>query len=428
MSPLMSHNRIITSSKSPASILTKVNKTSQSTAISVPSQKTVTEPSSSSTMGSSLSTAPTKSIKGASIISVPTARSYADMEQMEEVEEVGSSIASRKRAKGKQIRPRQQQLNTQIGEDGEEDVENGEEALPDYNNMYMYEFVKDLGVGRRSKAYVEQQEMFNQQQKVDKKEQRIRDIRILEGRGPSPQRELEKEEGEEEDELQAEDGNDDETRNKDEKFSFAKIEISTSKPSSAHKTFAPQVRVIDGRIELDMDSLTVDHAVVEAVENQGPMEYVEESSSTKFINSASFGKKVRSERWNDEETELFYKALSQWGTDFSIICRLFPSKTRIAVRNKYKREDRYNHSRIEEALSNRAPIDLEQYSQMTKIEFPEVSELDEVKKLSEENEGDDSLLPENGYEDEYGDEQETGPEEEIVEQEDDGEEIVGMVE
>lgn len=70
---------------------------------------------------------------------------------------------------------------------------------------------------------------------------------------------------------------------------------------------APQVRVVDGRIELDMDSLTVDHDIVDAVEDQGPMEYVEESALTKFVNSSSYSTKLKSEKWSEEDTERFYE-------------------------------------------------------------------------------------------------------------------------
>lgn len=127
--------------------------------------------------------------------------------------------------------------------------------------------------------------------------------------------------------------------------------------------------------------------------DQGPIEYVDESSTSRFVNSATFSNKFRSEKWSEDETELFYKvtfaihfgkankssvsillkhehdtmndliffpctiqAISQWGTDFGIICKLFPSKTRIAIRNKFKREDRYNRSRVEAALNNKVPI------------------------------------------------------------------------
>ncbi|KAF8924923.1 Transcription factor TFIIIB component B, partial [Haplosporangium bisporale] len=182
--------------------------------------------------------------------------------------------------------------------------------------------------------------------------------------------------------------------------------------------FAPQVRVVDGRIELDLDSLTVDHATVDGVD-QGPIEYVDESSTSRFVNSATFSNKFRSEKWSEDETELFYKAISQWGTDFGIICKLFPSKTRIAIRNKFKREDRYNRSRVEAALNNKVPIDLDQYSQMTGADYPEVDENEIIKKLDETEEGDTmSLL------DQEMDDLEYEEEEEIV---DDGEEIVGEI-
>jgi transcription factor TFIIIB component B'' len=63
-----------------------------------------------------------------------------------------------------------------------------------------------------------------------------------------------------------------------------------------------------------MDSLTVDHAAVDAAADQGPMEYVEESSTTRFINSASYSKTNKGEKWTDEETEQFYKVYTnmQW--------------------------------------------------------------------------------------------------------------------
>lgn len=40
---------------------------------------------------------------------------------------------------------------------------------------------------------------------------------------------------------------------------------------------------------------------------QGPIEYVDESSTSKYVNSATFSNKFRSEKWSEDETELFYK-------------------------------------------------------------------------------------------------------------------------
>ncbi|KAI8602991.1 hypothetical protein EDD21DRAFT_319648 [Dissophora ornata] len=413
MSPPPTHSRTITSPRSPTFTVAKVHKTNQTTPISIPPQRAAAEPISTSAAGSSSassSAAPSKSTKGVSIISVPTARSRSELEDTEEAEAAEIAASARKRSKGKAIRSR---IHV---DEVEEETEDGEEGMPDYVNMFMYEFVKDLGRGRRSKVYAEQEKMLNEKRKQNKKEERIRAIRRMEGRGPSPPRTFR--EGEEgEDELIDED----EPQNKDVKLAKSESSLSMSAPIT--KTFAPQVRVIDGRIELDLDSLTVDHAAVEAPLHQGPMEYVEESSSTKFVNSATYTKKITSERWTAQETERFYEAIAQWGTDFGIICRLFPSKTRTAVKNKYKREDRYNHTRVEEAMNSRTPIDLEKYSQMTDTAFPEVSE---IEKQPEDDEDEQPLFPENAFEEQFDEDEDVVQDDISYEEEE--EEIVGTIE
>ncbi|KAG0333370.1 Transcription factor TFIIIB component B [Podila horticola] len=391
MSPPPSHSKPVASGpKSPNFTPTKVvEKPGQGFAITFPSSAGSSSLSESQQQSSQSSTA-----KGASIITVPSARSYEREDEDGEAEE-----AARKRAKGKHVvRPRH----------GEEEVE-GEDAMPDYSDTPMYEFVKDMGTGRRSQVFLERQKQIDEKRKIARKERRIKDIRSAEGRAtPLPGEEDEGEEMLEELESAVE---------KEEEVKKAKIATTIL---SQPKTFAPQVRVVDGRIELDLDSLTVDHATVDGIE-QGPIEYVDESSTSKFVNSATYSNKFRSEKWSEDETELFYKAISQWGTDFGIICKLFPSKTRIAIRNKFKREDRYNRSRVEAALSNKEPIDLDQYSQMTGADYPEVNEDEIIKKLDETEVGDTMSLLDQQLDDlEYEEE----PEEEIV---DDGEEIIGEI-
>ncbi|KAF9358392.1 Transcription factor TFIIIB component B [Mortierella sp. AD094] len=430
MSPPI-HSKLIVSPRSPIVTPTKVTKdrTNQVTAISIPSSDAGSSSATPAISSSSNSTL-AKQSKGASVISVPTARSYSELEEIDETEEAESSNSPRKRSKGKSTRPRNQPIV--YNDDGEEVTEDGEELVPDYANMYMYQFTRDLGVGKRSKVYQEHQKALEAKRRVSKRKERIDAIRKMEGRGPSPtpgEDDDDDEDGEEEEEdndgvARDGDGSGDEEANKQEKAARAKSEISTPKPAPQPKTFAPQVRLVDGRIELDVDSLVVDHDIVEADTNQEPMEYVEESSSTKFVNNSTFSRKIASERWSEKDTNLFYEALAQWGTDFGIICRLFPSKTRIAVRNKYKREDRYNHSRVEEALNSRRPIDLDKYSKMIGTEFPEVSEEDLIKKLPDMDEDDQALLGTPDFEDEYGDG------EEIVEEkaQEEAEEIIGMIE
>jgi hypothetical protein len=59
-----------------------------------------------------------------------------------------------------------------------------------------------------------------------------------------------------------------------------------------------------------MDSLTVDHAVVDAADHLEPLEYVDESAATRFTNSASYSKKNKSEKWSEEDTERFFEVSS----------------------------------------------------------------------------------------------------------------------
>lgn len=82
------------------------------------------------------------------------------------------------------VRPRQ----------GEEEVE-GEDAMPDYSDTPMYEFVKDMGTGRRSQVFLERQKQIDEKRKIARKERRIKDIRSAEGRAtPLPGEEDEGEE------------------------------------------------------------------------------------------------------------------------------------------------------------------------------------------------------------------------------------------
>ncbi|KAF9427370.1 Transcription factor TFIIIB component B [Entomortierella beljakovae] len=341
---------------------------SQSTAISIPVQRP--SDASSSVIPNPSAATSSKPTKGTSI-TVPSARVHADIEETDDTEDPDNLNSSRKRSKGKSHRPREQPL-MYSAEEAEELMEDGEELMPDYANMYMYQFTRDLGVGKRSKVYQEHQKLFETKRRINKRKQRIKAIREMEGRSqpsfpvPGYMDDEDDEDNEDEDIKGDENGG-------LERYNRAKSEAATPK-ASQQKTFAPQVRIIDGRIEVDADSLVVDHDVVEADTNQGPMEYVEESSSTKFVNSATFNRKIPSERWSEKDTDIFYEA------------------------------------------------NLDKYSKMIGTEFPEVSGEDLIKKLAELDEDEQEALGTPGLE-EY--------EEEVVQdivQEEDAEEIVGMIE
>ncbi|KAG0226917.1 Transcription factor TFIIIB component B [Actinomortierella wolfii] len=354
--------------------------------------------------------------KQASLITVPTSRSRhsisGDQNDISGAGSTGSTSmaagsTSKRRASvqklsdraKKSVKRRQSEEGNEhdggdgYAEGGEDDNlvdEDDEDYVPDYSNTPMFEFVRDMGCGRRSAMYQEKELLWEQQREREREARKRREAGL--------------------EDVQ------------DNKGRF--IKEATPKPRAA-RSFGPKVRVVDGKMVLDEESLQIDHADLEEPQDEGPMEYVEESASTTYINSSSYSSKNRAEKWTPRETELFYEALSQWGTDFGIIQKLFPKKSRIAVRNKFKREDRINKARVEAALTNKTPIDLEQYSQMTATTFSNMTEEEILKNIQKEEEekAQQLIKSEEGQEleEEQEPEPEPEPEEEIVE------EIVGTI-
>lgn len=55
-------------------------------------------------------------------------------------------------------------------------------------------------------------------------------------------------------------------------------------------------------------------------------------------------------KWKERDTKKFFKALSLFGTDFSMVALLFKGRDRSQLINKYHKEERDNPNRIEAAL------------------------------------------------------------------------------
>ena len=134
--------------------------------------------------------------------------------------------------------------------------------------------------------------------------------------------------------------------------------------------FNVRVRIgLNGETVVDEESLYVDNS---AEQDTHDYVHVEESDTTKFINSATHSKKLRGSRWSAMETELFYdvrscsaviwlsskdsnQALSQFGENYELISYVLPGRDRKACKNKFKAEDRRNSARIDQCLKNRVP-------------------------------------------------------------------------
>lgn len=123
--------------------------------------------------------------------------------------------------------------------------------------------------------------------------------------------------------------------------------------ASVTQVVAPQVRIINGEIVLDEDTLLNTPAVEGACL---PMDVVHDTG--RHLTSHAFVTRMGSNRWKKDDTDLFYDALSMCGTDFSLMSMLFPSRTREQLKGKYKIEERCNPARVGKCLRTKKPFDV----------------------------------------------------------------------
>ncbi|KAI1607913.1 hypothetical protein EDD36DRAFT_372853, partial [Exophiala viscosa] len=135
----------------------------------------------------------------------------------------------------------------------------------------------------------------------------------------------------------------------------------------------PQQIVVNGKIVVTNESREVafgagvEQAVIEDADVA-----LEDDRIYKYVNQGTLGKHAgrrRGTRWDDEQTELFYKGLRMFGTDFAMIANLFPGLDRKQVKLKYIIEEREVPVRVRESVAAKEPVDIEEYSRMTNQEY-----------------------------------------------------------
>ena len=162
----------------------------------------------------------------------------------------------------------------------------------------------------------------------------------------------------------------------------------TEQPVDWKPQSGPKMRIVNGEIVLDNTSLQVDrHA--DAAREAGDLEDVVESSLTRKINQATYGKRSKTETWDEDMTDLFYRGLRMFGTDFMVISKLFPGRSRRQIKLKFNNEERRDPQRIKDTLLGpREAISLAAYSEMTNTVYDDPKavqqELDEEKKRIED--------------------------------------------
>ncbi|XP_065821684.1 transcription factor TFIIIB component B'' homolog isoform X2 [Labrus bergylta] len=125
----------------------------------------------------------------------------------------------------------------------------------------------------------------------------------------------------------------------------------------------PQVKVAeDGTLIIDEESLTVEVLRAKGPNPANDRDPIFERGSTTTY--ASFRKPTYSKPWSSEETDMFFLAISMVGTDFSMICQLFPHRSRSEIKNKFKKEERENSWRVDKAFRERRKLDIEYFSKL----------------------------------------------------------------
>ncbi|KAJ0147667.1 Transcription factor TFIIIB component B'' [Colletotrichum tanaceti] len=149
-------------------------------------------------------------------------------------------------------------------------------------------------------------------------------------------------------------------------------------PAASMASTGPQFQIIDGQIVVDQNSLSLDrHAIAAAAAEGEDMLEIEENDFTTLTTQNSYrtGSKLKGPNvWNEEETELFYRGLRMFGTDFQMISGMFPGKNRRHVKMKFNREERHAPARIDAILVGKKElhINLEEYKTWTKAEYEPV--------------------------------------------------------
>lgn len=140
----------------------------------------------------------------------------------------------------------------------------------------------------------------------------------------------------------------------------------------------PNTIIVDGQIQIDESTLQIDRHADAAVERDAErLEGVDESELTRRVTQSTWAKHDKSGGWNEEQTDKFYEALRMFGTDFQMISKMLPGRTRRSVKLKFTREERHDEPRIKRALlGERLPVDLEEYSRLSKTVFADPKELE----------------------------------------------------
>jgi transcription factor TFIIIB component B'' len=135
------------------------------------------------------------------------------------------------------------------------------------------------------------------------------------------------------------------------------MRLHTSNIPSSEYQGGPQVEIVNGKIVLKESSL-----VLNSNTNAAFDEYEEVTEGIHpTATYSSFVKRRHSPAWGVEETRLFYQALRQCGTEFTMMQAFFPGRTRKQLKMKFFREEKSHPALVKRCLNSSLPLELDAY-------------------------------------------------------------------
>lgn len=146
----------------------------------------------------------------------------------------------------------------------------------------------------------------------------------------------------------------------------------------------PQMRIVNGQIVLAESSLHLDRHKRAEAENEDMIE-VEENEFSHMTTSGTYMKRERAQLWDAGATATFYKGLAQFGTNFEMIAKLFPSRNRRQIKLKFNSEERKNPVRINKVLMGEPEkIDLERFEEISGLKLEDLEDIERERLAIEE--------------------------------------------
>jgi len=143
--------------------------------------------------------------------------------------------------------------------------------------------------------------------------------------------------------------------------------------SSPCKTTSSELKMMNGKI------------VFEGM-NDDPKEQnviVIEDKKPKKLTSMSFKQRNHTEKWTKEETLKFYKAIEIFGSDFSMVAKLFPNRNRAQIKNKFRKEEKEKPDEIDQSFKKHRLADKTRFKETLKYFNTMLENKDELEEPKE---------------------------------------------